>query len=265
MERYKIMGKEIHATAIISPHVEIEDGTFIGPFCILKDGARIKQGTKLVSNIIIEGDTEIGENCTIYPFTSIGLPPQDMKYREEKTGVRIGNNNIIREYITIHRASVGGDGLTTIGDNNFLMAYVHIAHDCKVGSSVIMANVATLAGHVAVEDHVVIGGLSAVHQFTRIGAYSMVGGLSGVAQDIPPYMIASGPRAKLFGLNAIGLKRHGFSETTIKELKKAYKILFREKHTLKEAIRKIQEDIPYTDEIKHLIEFIQKNKRGICR
>ena len=259
------MAKEIHPTAIISPKAEIEDDTFVGPFCIIQDGAHIKRGSKLISNVIIEGETEIGENCTIYPFTSIGLPPQDMKYKGEKTGVKIGNNNIIREYITIHRASVGGDGLTTIGDNNFLMAYVHIAHDCKVGNSVIMAIVGTLAGHVVVEDHVVIGGLSAVHQFTRIGAYSMVGGLSGVAQDIPPYMIASGPRAKLFGLNAIGLKRHGFSETTIKELKKAYKILFREKHTLKEAIKKIQEDIPYTDEIKHLIDFIQKNKRGICR
>lgn len=259
------MGKEIHSTAIISPDVEIEEETSIGPFCILKEGIRIKRGTKLISNVIIEGDTEIGENCTIYPFTSIGLPPQDMKYKGEKTGVKIGNNNIIREYITIHRASVGGDGLTTIGDSNFLMAYVHIAHDCKIGNSVIMANVATLAGHVVVEDHAVIGGLVAIHQFTRIGAYAMVGGFSGVGQDIPPYMIASGARTKLFGLNTIGLKRHGFSDQTINELKKAYKILFREKRTLKDAIKKIQEDLPYTDEIKHLIEFIQKNKRGICR
>jgi UDP-N-acetylglucosamine acyltransferase len=259
------MKKEIHPTAIISPGVELDEETSIGPFCILNEGTRIKRGTKLVSNVIIEGDTEIGENCIIYPFTSIGLPPQDVKYKGEKTGVRIGNNNTIREYITIHRASVGGEGITTIGDNNFLMAYVHIAHDCKVGNSVLMANVATLAGHVSVGDHVVIGGLAAVHQFTRIGAYAMVGGLSGVAQDIPPYMIASGTRTRLFGLNTIGLKRHGFSDTTIKELKKAYKILFREKRTLKDALKKIQEDLPYTDEIKTLIEFIQKNKRGICR
>jgi UDP-N-acetylglucosamine acyltransferase len=145
------------------------------------------------------------------------------------------------------------------------MAYVHIAHDCKVGNDVTMANVATLAGHVTVEDHVVIGGLAAIHQYTRVGAYVMVGGLSGVVQDIPPYMIASGARAKLYGLNTIGLKRHGFSDSTVNELKKAYKILFREKRTLKDAIKKIQEDIPYTEEIKHLIEFIQKNKRGICR
>ena len=259
------MGKDIHSTAIISPKAEIDEGTAIGPFCIIQDGVRIRKGTRLISNVIIEGDTEIGENCVVYPFASIGLPPQDMKYKGEKTGVKVGSNNTIREYSTIHRASVGGTGMTSIGDGNFFMAYVHVAHDCKIGNSVIMANVATLAGHVLIEDHAVIGGLVAIHQFTRIGAYSMVGGFSGVGQDIPPYMIASGARAKLFGLNAIGLKRYGFADSTINELKKAYKILFREKRTLKDAIQKIQEDLPYTDEIKHLIEFIQKNKRGICR
>jgi len=259
------MGTDIHPTAIIAQGSKIDEDVSIGPFCIIGEHVRIRAGTKLASNIDIEGDTEIGENCSIHPFTSIGLAPQDMKYKNEETGVRIGNNNIIREYMTIHRASVGGDGITTIGDNNFLMAYVHIAHDCKIGNSVIMANVATLAGHVHVEDFAVIGGLVAIHQFTRIGAYAMVGGFSGVGQDIPPYMIASGPRAKLFGLNTLGLKRHGFSETATNELKKAYKILFREKRTLKDAIKKVQEDLPYSDEIRRLIEFIQKNKRGICR
>ena len=259
------MNKKIHPTAITDPGVEIEEEVSIGPFCIIREGVHIKKGSKLVSNVIIEGKTEIGENCTVYPYTSLGFPPQDLKYKGEKTGLKIGNNNIIREYTTIHRALVGGDCITTNRDNNFFMAYVHIAHDCKIGNSVIMSNVATLAGHVIVEDHTYIGGLVAVHQFTRIGAYSMVGGFSGIGQDIPPYTIASGARAKLFGINIIGLKRHGFSDTTIKELKKAYKILFREKRTLKDAIKKIQEDLPYTDEIKHLIEFIQKNKRGICR
>lgn len=259
------MEKEIHPTAIVSPGAEIEEGTLIGPFCIINDGAQVRRGTRLISNIIIEGNTEIGENCTIYPFTSIGLPPQDLKYKGEKTGIRIGKNNTIREYTTIHRASVGGDGLTTIGDDNFLMAYVHVAHDCEIGNSVIMSNVATLAGHVVVEDHAYIGGLVAVHQFTRIGSYAMVGGFSGVGQDIPPYTMASGARAKLFGLNAVGMKRHGFPDSTINDLKKAYKILFREKRTLKDALKKIQEDLPYTDEIKHLVEFIGKNKRGICR
>lgn len=259
------MATEIHPTVIIDPKAAIDEGVSIGPFCIVGEGVCLRKGTKLMSNVVIEGNTEIGENCTIYPFASIGLPPQDLKYKGEKTGVKIGNSNIIREYTTIHRASVSGDGLTEIGDKNFLMAYVHIAHDCKIGNSVIMANAATLAGHVTVEDYAVIGGLVAVHQFTRIGAYAMVGGFSGIGQDIPPYTIASGARARLFGLNTVGLKRHGFSDSTINEIKKAYKILFREKRTLKDALKKVQEELPYTDEIRHLIEFIEKNKRGMCR
>lgn len=260
------MNREIHPTAILNPKAEIDEGVVIGPFCIIGEGVRIKRGTKLISSVVIEGDTEIGEKCIIYPFTSIGLPPQDLKYKGEKTGVKIGNDNIIREYVTVHRASIGGDGITTIGDKNFLMAYVHIAHDCKIGSHIILANAATLAGHVVVEDYAIISGLTAIHQFTRIGAYAMVGGFSGVGQDVPPYTIASGARAKLFGLNTIGLKRHGFSDAKINHLKNAYKILFREKRTLKDAIKKIQEDLSSTDEIKHLIDFIQqKNARGICR
>lgn len=259
------MAVEIHPTAIVDSSVEIEGDVFIGPYCIIGKGARIKRGVRLLSNVIIEGKVEIGEDTTVYPFTSIGLPPQDLKYHGEDTGVIIGNRNIIREYITIHRASVGGDGFTVIGNNNFLMAYVHIAHDCRIGNNIIMANAATLAGHVRVEDHAVIGGLVAVHQFTRIGAYAMVGGFSGIGQDIPPYMIASGARARLFGLNTVGLKRQGFSDETISELKKAYKILFREKRTLKDAIKKVQEELPYSEEIRHLIEFIEQNKRGICR
>lgn len=259
------MAAEIHNTAIIDKEALIDEDVFIGPYCIINSRVKIKKGTRLISNVILEGRTEISEGCTIYPFTSIGLPPQDLKYRNEDTGVSIGVRNTIREYTTIHRASVGGDGITHIGDDNFLMAYVHIAHDCKIGSHVIMANAATLAGHVSVEDYAVIGGIVAVHQFARIGAYAMVGGFSGIGQDIPPFTVASGARAKLFGLNTIGLKRHGFTDSTINELKKAYKILFREKLTLKEAVKKVQEELPYTDEIKRLIEFIEKNKRGICR
>jgi UDP-N-acetylglucosamine acyltransferase len=259
------MEKGIHSTAIVAPGAELEEGVSVGPFCIIGEHVHIMKGTTLASNIVLEGHTVIGEHCTIGPFTSIGLPPQDTKYEGEDTGVQIGNHNTIREYSTIHRASVGGTGMTVIGDNNFLMAYVHIAHDCQIGDRVTMANVATLAGHVMIEDHAVVGGLVAIHQFTRIGTYAMVGGFSGVGQDIPPYMIASGPRAKLYGLNTIGLKRHGFPDATINELKKAYKILFREKRTMKDALKKIQEDLPYSDEIKKLVEFIQKNKRGICR
>lgn len=256
---------QIHKTAIVSSKAEIDEGAVIGPYCIIGDDVKIGKGTRLMSHVQIEGITEIGENCTIFPFTTIGFPPQDLKYRGEKTGVKIGNNNIIREYVTIHRASVSGDGWTVIGDNNFIMAYVHIAHDCKIGNSVIMANLATLAGHVEVEDFVFIGGLVAVHQFTRIGAHAMIGGFSGVGQDVPPFTMASGPRAKLYGLNTVGLKRRGFNDETINILKKAYKILFRDKLQLKEAIEKVKNELPQIAEIKHLIEFIEANKRGICR
>jgi UDP-N-acetylglucosamine acyltransferase len=256
---------EIHNTAIIHEGAEIDDDVTIGPYCIVGGRVKIKKGTQISNNVVLESDTEIGEKCSIYPFATIGLPPQDLKYKGEPTGVRIGDNNIIREFITVHRGSVDGDGLTKVGNNNFLMAYVHIAHDCNIGSNVIMANVATLGGHVTIEDFAVIGGHVAIHQFVRIGTYAMVGGFSGVGLDIPPYTIASGPRAKLFGLNIVGLKRYGFPEDTIAELKKAYKILFREPMTLKEAIKKVQAELPYTDEIGQLIEFINSNRRKICR
>lgn len=259
------MSGEIHKTAIVSTKAEIADSVSIGPFCVIGEGVTIRKGSRLISYVVIEGNTEIGEHCTIYPFATIGLPPQDLKYKNEKTRVKIGKRNIIREYTSIHRASVGGDGLTEIGDGNFIMGYVHIAHDCKIGSSVAMANAATLAGHVVVEDFAFIGGVVAIHQFTRIGAYSMVGGFSGIGQDIPPYTMASGARAKLYGLNVIGLKRHGFSDEAINNLKKAYKILFREKRTLKDALKSIKAELAGTPEVNRLVEFIEKNKRGICR
>jgi UDP-N-acetylglucosamine acyltransferase len=255
---------KIHPTAIVARDAKFAEGVSIGPYCIVGNNVKIGKNTRLLSHVIIE-ETEIGMDCIVYPFTTIGLPPQDVKYKGEKTKVKIGDRNIIREYITIHRASTGGDGITEIGNDNFLMAYVHIAHDCKIGNSVTMANVATLAGHVIVEDFSVIGGLVAVHQFTKIGAYSMIGGFSGVAQDIPPYTIASGSRAKLYGLNTIGLKRHGFEESIIKELKRAYKILFRSKFTLSEAVDKIKRELKQSKEIDHLLNSIEQNKRGICR
>lgn len=255
---------KVHSTAIVDKSAKLTDGVNIGPYCIIGKNVSIGKNTQLISNIVIE-EAEIGEDNIVYPFTSIGLPPQDLKYKGEKTKVRIGDRNIIREYITIHRASVSGDGVTRVGNDNFLMAYVHIAHDCQIGDHVIMANAATLAGHVIVEDFAFIGGLVAVHQFTRIGAYSMIGGFSGIAQDIPPYTTASGERAKLYGMNIVGLKRHGFDESVIRDLKHAYKFLFRSKLTIKEAIDKIQSEIKPSKEVSHLLQFLEQNKRGICR
>jgi UDP-N-acetylglucosamine acyltransferase len=259
------MKPRIHPTAIIDPKAEIDSGVDIGPFCIVKNGVKIGKGTRLLSHVTVDGLADIGENCTIHPYASIGFPPQDLKYKGENTKLVIGNNNTIREYVSIHRASVGGDGETLIGNNNFLMAYVHIAHDCKIGSNIVMANAATLAGHVLIEDNAVVGGMVAVHQYTRIGQHAMVGGFSGIGQDIPPYMIASGARAKLYGPNTIGLKRHGLPDTTINAIKNAYKILFREKRTLNDAMKKVRTEMSDIAEVNHLVEFIEKNKRGICR
>ncbi|MEW6714536.1 MAG: acyl-ACP--UDP-N-acetylglucosamine O-acyltransferase [Nitrospirota bacterium] len=256
---------KIDRTAVVSSTAKLSQGVEIGPFCIVGEGVKIGKNTRLISHVTMK-ETEIGDDCVIYPFTSIGLAPQDLKYQNEKTGVKIGDKNIIRENVTIHRASVDGDRLTEIGDNNFIMAYSHIAHDCKVGNSVIMANSTTLAGHVEIEDFAVFGGLVAVHQFARIGRYSMIGGVSGVSKDIPPYTTASGNRAKLYGLNTTGIKRHGFKEASIRELKSAYKILFRSKLTSNEAIEKVKKDLKQTEEIKHLIRFLEKSKkRGVCR
>jgi len=255
---------KIHKTAVIAAGAKFSDGVEIGPYCVIGKNVKLGKNTRLFSHIVIE-EAEIGSDCAIYPFTSIGLPPQDIKYTGEKTKVKIGNNNVVREYITIHRASVDGDGVTKIGDNNFLMAYVHIAHDCDIGNNIIIANATTLAGHVIVEDFAFIGGMVAVHQFTRIGAYAMIGGFSGIPQDIPPYTTAAGERAKLYGLNTIGIKRRNFTDSSIADLKKAYKILFRSKLTLKDAISKIKSEIEPCEEVNYLLDFIEKNKRGICR
>jgi UDP-N-acetylglucosamine acyltransferase len=259
------MATEIHPTAIVDDSAEFDEDVSIGPFCLVGKGAKIAKGSKLMSHVSLER-TEVGEGCTIFPFSSIGLAPQDIKYKDEDTSVRIGNGNVIREYVSIHRASVGGDGVTKIGDNNFLMAYVHVAHDCDIRNHVIVANSVAFAGHVLVEDYAFIGGFTGVHQHARIGAYAMVAAITRLSQDVPPYTMVKGTeKAKLFGLNVVGIKRRGFSEETVNELKTAYRLLFREKLSLKDAIKKIQEELPYTDEIRNLIEFIQENKRGICR
>lgn len=258
------MKHNIHPTAIINPSVEIGENIEIGPFCIIGEDVQIGNGTVIKSNVNIE-KTKIGKNCQIFPFTSIGLPPQDTKYNNEDTIVRIGDNNIIREYSTIHRASVGKKRETVIGNNNFLMAYVHIAHNCVLGNFITMANVATLAGHTRVDDYSVIGGLVAVHQFTRIGNYAMVGGFSGVGKDVLPYMLASGSRAELFGINIVGLKRHGFSEEVINELKECYRILFRSNLTIKQAIEEIKKSVVPTKEVQLLLDFINESDRGIMR
>ena len=257
----------IHPTAIVSPSAEVADDAIIEAYSIIGPKVSIGSGTNVGPHVVIDGRTSIGERNRIYPFVSIGYPPQDITYAGEDTGVVIGNDNIIRENITIHRGSGRGEGSTCIGDSNFLMAYVHIAHDCRLGSRIIMANAATLGGHVEVGDCAVIGGLVAIHQFVRVGEYSCLGGRAGVRMDIPPYMLATGTEgAKLFGPNIIGLKRHGFPSEVIQGLKKCYRIIFRSGLTVAEALERARRELEPMPEITRLIDFVSSSsKRGITR
>lgn len=257
----------LHPSAIIDASAQLAADVEIGPYAIIGKHVTIGAGTKIGPHAVIGDWTEIGENNHIFHQTSVGAPPQDLKYRDEETWTRIGDNNVIREFATIHRGTVTGHAETVVGNNNLMMAYSHVAHDCRIGNSVVMANVATLAGHVTVEDNVILGGLVAIHQFTTIGAYAMIGGGTMVGLDILPYTIAtSGKRdAKLRGLNLIGLKRRGFSDEAINKLKKAYKTLFMAGMKLPEAVAAIKSEIIGCPEVDYLLAFIEKSKRGICR
>ena len=254
----------IHPTAIVDKNAEIDASVEIGPYCVIQRNVIIKKGTKLLSHVVIQGRTEIGENCTISPFASLGGPPQDISYKEEDTSLFVGSNNIIKEYVTMNRGTIHGGGITKVGNNNFIMAYTHVAHDCMVGNNIIMANCATLAGHVEVSDSVIFAGLCAVHQFCRIGKHAFISGLTGVPKDVPPFMIAAGSRAKLYGLNVVGLERHGFLKEEISKLKKAYRILFRSALPLTESLKIIKEELT-GEHITELVDFIESSKRGICR
>ena len=256
----------IHPTAIVDPRAEIAEGVEIGPYSIIERDVVIGEGTKIAPHVVIREGTRIGKQCHIFQFSSIGEAPQAFAYKGEKTYLFIGDQNMIRESVTIHRGTLPGGGKTMIGNNNYFMAYAHVAHDCQIGNQVVMANGATLAGHIQIEDHATIGGLSAVHQFCQIGTHAFLSGLTGVSLDIPPYMLASGSRARLFGLNLVGLKRHHFSEETLRALKKAYRTIFRSGLTLEKAIKQLSEDeISRIPEVQHLLQFIQNSKRGICR
>lgn len=255
---------DIHSTAIVEEGAILEDGVKIGPYCIVGKDVVIKKGTILQSHVVVEGITEIGENNTIYSFVSIGKANQDLKYKGEPTKTIIGNNNSIREFVTIHR---GTDDRweTRIGNGNLLMAYVHIAHDVIVGDDCILANNVTLAGHVVVDSHAIIGGLTPVHQFTRIGSYCMVGGASAVNQDICPFVLAEGNKATIRGLNSIGLRRRGFTDEQLSNLKKAYRILFRQNLPLKDALEELEKDFSEDKNIMYLVDFIKNSNRGITR
>ncbi len=255
----------IHPTAIVHPNARIAEGVEIGPYSVIGEYVSVGRDTKIASHVLIEGWTTIGERNHIFSFSSIGTPPQDIGYRNEETYLIIGDDNVIRECATVHRATTKEDRKTVIGNSNFLLAYSHVAHDCKLGNHILMANSVALGGHITIGDHAILGGIVAVHQFARIGAYAIVGGQSAVTMDIPPYVSAAGNRAQLYGLNLVGLKRKGFSDHAITTLKKAYKIIFRSGLTQDTAIEKTMLEFPDSPEVQMLIDFIRTSKRGITR
>jgi UDP-N-acetylglucosamine acyltransferase len=255
----------IHPTAIVSNNARIAPDATIGPYTIIGDNVIIGAGTQIMPHVVIDPYVEIGANCRIFQYAAIGAEPQAVKFKDEETWVKIGNGCTIREFVTIHRGTESGGKLTQIGDNCLLMAYTHIAHDCRVGRNVVMSNNATLAGHIIIGDHASIGGLVAIHQFVRVGEYAFVGGKSAVVKDIPPYVLAAGDRATLHGLNQVGLKRHGFTASAVSQLKKAYRIIFRIGLTLNEAIERVAAEVEPIPEVKHFIDFIKSSERGITR
>jgi UDP-N-acetylglucosamine acyltransferase len=254
----------VHPTAVIHPQARIGAECEIGPYCVI--GANVELGArcKLHSHVIIDGATKLGASNEIFPFASIGLKTQDLKWKGGVTKVEIGDNNTFRECVTIHSATSDGE-TTIVGSRNHILAYGHVAHNCVMGNNIIMSNVATLAGHVVVEDFAVIGGLAAIHQFCRIGKMSMIGGCSKVVQDIPPFMIADGNPAETRTINKVGMERNGVSEKAQTALRQAYKILFREGLTIDNALATMEKKFPRIDEVQHLIDFVRKSERGIGR
>ncbi len=255
----------IHSTAIVHPSARIGEGVEIGPYAIIGEHVSLGAGTWVGPHAVIEGWTEIGRENKIFQFASVGATPQDLKFHGEKSFLRLGDRNIIREFATIHRGTEGGGGETVIGDDCLLMAYTHVAHDCRVGNRVILGNAATLAGHVSLDDYAILSALCAIHQFVRIGAHAMIGGGSMVTQDIPPYVMAQGDRARPMGINQVGLKRRGFSEEIIRDIKQSYKLVFRSGLRIEEAIEKIEDQFAASSEVRVFTDFIRTSQRGLAR
>jgi UDP-N-acetylglucosamine acyltransferase len=252
----------VHETAIVDPGARLGEGTVIGPFATIGPNVTIGRRCRVGASAVIDGTTEIGDDTEIYPFSSIGLAPQDLKFKGEPTRLVIGRHNVFREFVTIHRGTAGGGGLTSIGDNNLFMAYAHVAHDCHVGSHTIFGNGATLGGHVTVEDYAAISAYSGVHQFCRVGKYAFVGGYTVVTRDALPYAKTVGNRARIYGLNSIGLARRGFSSELISKLRRAYRHLLQ--HNTSRALELIERDPTLrAPEVSYLVNFITSAKRGV--
>jgi UDP-N-acetylglucosamine acyltransferase len=255
----------IHPTAVVSPSAKLGRDCYIGPFSTIGDHVELGDGVRLESHCVIDGNTHVGDGTHIFPFASIGLAPQDLKYQGEPTETRVGKRNIIREFVTIHRGTAGGGMLTSTGDDCLLMAQVHVAHDCLLGDGVIMANAATLAGHVTVQDGANIGAYSGVHQFCRIGREAYVGGYSVVVKDALPFALTVGNHARCYGLNTTGMKRRGYSRTVISALHHAFRLLLSSKLNTTQALERIREESKDVPEVELLVEFIESSRRGVIK
>ncbi len=258
-------GSRIHPTAIVDLKAELGCEVEIGPYAVVGPDVLIGDGTVLMAHAVVERWTRLGRGCRVHPFATLGGAPQDLKYNGEETWLEVGDETVVRESVTLNRGTAGGPGKTVVGRRCLLMAYSHVAHDCVVGDQVILANSATLAGHVTIEEQVIVGGLTAIQQFLRIGAHAFVGGASGLNQDVPPYMLVSGVPAALHGLNLIGLKRRGFSDETIRALKRAHQTIFRSGLTQAKALEQVRAEDGEVPEVRRLIEFVEAAKNGVCR
>jgi UDP-N-acetylglucosamine acyltransferase len=254
----------IHSSAVIHPHAQIGAHCEIGPYCVIGEHVVLGEGCRLHSHVVLDGHTQLGPGNEVFPFASLGLKTQDLKWKGGVTRVKIGDHNTFREYVTINSATGDGEA-TVVGSHNHILAYSHIAHNVALGNHVIMSNVATLAGHVTVEDYVVIGGLVAVHQFCRLGKMSFIGGCSKVVQDVPPYVLADGNPLESRTINKVGLERNGVAEAAQAALRQAYKILFREGLTTPNALVRIESEVPALPEVQHLVQFVRTSERGITK
>lgn len=260
------MSARIHPTAIVDPAAHIPQSCTIGPFCIVGDEVEMGENCELLSHVVLKGSTKIGANNRVFPFTTLGLEPQDLKFKGEKTRLEIGNNNVIRESVTIHRGTPGGGGITSIGSHCLIMAYTHIAHDCHIADHVILANAATLAGHVTVEEYAVVGALCPVHQYVRVGAYSYIGGGTTITQDVLPFSLTSAKRdVHAFGMNSVGLERKGFSKERLRKIRHAYRFLLSSKMNIGEALAKLKAEGDLSEDVEKLVKFVEGSERGILK
>jgi UDP-N-acetylglucosamine acyltransferase len=256
---------KIHPTAVVDPHAELATDVEIGPYVVIGANVKIADGTRIQSHAVIDGITTIGRDNVVFPFATVGTIPQDLKYRGERSELIIGDKNIIREFASLNPGTVGGGMITRVGNQNLLMMYCHIAHDCIVGNRNVIANGATLGGHVVIDDNVIVGGLVGIHQFVRIGSGAILGAGSMVSKDVPPFCNATGDRAKLHGLNVEGMKRRGFDKVKIDAIHKAYRIVFRSKLQTNTALERVRKELPALQELEQFISFIAASERGICR